>query len=115
MAKLTITGSTKPVVGNVEAYSLAVFDNLISSNSFSFPPAKIQWNIHVQDRKGWRITHGNKKEGEQITYKFTHKSLQYKALKIEVTRGKDKGELYIKPKQAEVPKILRINLLDINS
>ncbi|MCS4300627.1 L,D-transpeptidase family protein [Chryseobacterium sp. BIGb0232] len=115
MAKLTITGSTKPVVGNVEAYSLAVFDNLISSNSFSFPPVKIQWNIHVQDRKGWRTTHGNKKEGEQITYKFTHKSLQYKALKIEVTRGKDKGELYIKPKHAEEPKILRIDLLDINS
>lgn len=115
MAKLTITGSTQPVVGNTEAYSLSVFDNLISSNSFSFPPPKIQWNIHVQDKKGWRITHGNTKEGEHITYQFTHKSLQYKALKIEVKRGKDKGELYIKPKQAEEPKILRVDVLDINS
>lgn len=115
MAKLTITGSTQPVVGNTEEYSLAVFDNLISSNPFSFPPPKIQWNIHVQDKKGWRITHGNEKEGEHITYKFTHKSLQYKALKIEVIRGKDRGELYIKPKQAEEPKILRVDLLDIHS
>lgn len=115
MAKLTITGSTQPVVGNTEAYSLSVFDNLISSNPFSFPPPKIQWNIHVQDKKGWRIAHGNAKEGEHITYQFTHKSLQYKALKIEVKRGKDKGELYIKPKQAEEPKILRVDLLDINS
>ncbi|MBP2615256.1 hypothetical protein [Chryseobacterium jejuense] len=115
MAKLTISGSTQPVVGNTEAYSLSVFDNLISSNSFSFPPPRIDWNIHVQDRKGWRITHGNEKEGEYITYKFTHKSLQYKAVKIEVTRGKDKGELYIKPRQAEEPQILRVDLLDINS
>lgn len=115
MAKLTITGSTQPIVGNTEAYSLSVFDNLRSSNPFSFPPPKIQWNIYVQDKKGWRITHGNTKEGEYITYKFTHKSLKYKALKIEVIRGKDKGELYIKPQQAEEPKILRVDLLDINS
>lgn len=115
MAKLTITGSAKPVVGKREAYSLAVFDNLVSSNSFSFPPPKIQWNIHVQDKKGWRITNGNEKEGEHITYTFTHKSLRYKAVKIEVIRGKDRGELYIKPKQAEEPKILRVDVLDINS
>ncbi|MDN3692758.1 hypothetical protein QWZ06_10940 [Chryseobacterium tructae] len=115
MAKLTITGSTQPIVGNTEAYSLSVFDNLKSSNSFSFPPPKIQWNIHVQDRKGWRITQGNIKEGERITYKFTHKSLKYRSLKIEVIRGKDHGELYIKPKQAEEPKILHVDLLDINS
>ncbi|AZB11032.1 M23 family metallopeptidase [Chryseobacterium sp. G0162] len=115
MAKLTITGNTQPIVGNTEAYSLSVFDNLMSSNSFSFPPSKVQWNIHVKDQKGWRITHGNAKDGEHITYKFTHKSLKYKALKIEVTRGKDKGELYIKPQPAEEPKILRVDLLDINS
>ncbi len=115
MAKLTITGSAKPVVGKMEAYSLAVFDNLVSSNSFSFPPPKIQWNIHVQDKKGWRITNGNEKEGEHITYTFTPKSLRYKAVKIEVIRGKDRGELYIKPKQAEEPKILRVDVLDINS
>ncbi|WP_250255094.1 hypothetical protein [Chryseobacterium sp. Marseille-Q3244] len=115
MAKLTITGNTQPIVGNTEAYSLSVFDNLMSSNSFSFPPSKVQWNIHVKDQKGWRITHGNAKDGEHITYKFTHKSLKYKALKIEVTRGKDKGELYIQPQPAEEPKILRVDLLDINS
>ncbi|WP_185248488.1 M23 family metallopeptidase [Chryseobacterium bernardetii] len=115
MAKLTITGSTQPVVGNTEAYSLSVFDNLVSSNSFSFPPPKVEWSIHVKDRKGWRITHGNAKVGENITYKFTHKSLKYKALRIEVTRGKDKGELYIKPQPAVEAKILRVDLLDINS
>lgn len=115
MAKLTITGSIIPVVGNIEPYSLSVFENLITSNSFSFPPPKIQWNIHVQDRKGWRITQGNIKEGERITYRFTHKSLKYKALKIEVVRGTDRGELYIKPRQAEEPKILRVDLLDLNS
>ncbi|UHO39630.1 hypothetical protein H5J24_06000 [Chryseobacterium capnotolerans] len=90
MAKLTIRGNTKPIVGNTEAYSLSVFDNVMTSNSFSFPPPKVQWNIYVQDRNGWRIANGNIKEGENVTYKFTAKSLKYKALRIEVVRGKIK-------------------------
>lgn len=114
MAKLTITGNTKPVVGNTETYSLSVFDNLMTSNALLSLSPKIQWNLHVQDKKGWRIAKGNTKEGEHITYKFTHKSLQYKSLKIVVTRGKDKGEFYIKPQEAEEPKIIRVDILDIN-
>ena len=114
MAKLTITGNTKPIVGNTEMYSLSAFDNLMTSNALLSLSPKIQWNLHVQDKKGWRIAKGNTKEGEHITYKFTHKSLQYKSLKIVVTRGKDKGEFYIKPQEAEEPKITRVDILDIN-
>lgn len=114
MAKLTITGNTKPIVGNTEMYSLSAFDNLMTSNALLSLSPKIQWNLHVQDKKGWRIAKGNTKEGEHITYKFTHKSLQYKSLKIVVTRGKDKGEFYIKPQEAEEPKIIRVDILDIN-
>ena len=115
MAKLTIRGNTKPIVGNTEAYSLSVFENVMTSNPFSFPPPKVKWDLYVQDRNGWRIAKGNIKEGENITYKFTAKSLKYKALKIEVVRGKDKGELYIKPQEAEDPKIISVELQDINS
>lgn len=114
MAKLTITGNTKPMVGNTEIYSLSAFDNLMTSNALLSLSPKIQWNIHVQDKKGWRIANGNTKEGEQITYKFTHKSLQYKSLKIVVTRGKDLGALYIKPQEAQEPQITRVDILDIN-
>ncbi|REC64091.1 hypothetical protein DRF65_00505 [Chryseobacterium pennae] len=115
MAKLTIRGNTKPIVGNTEAYSLSVFDNVMTSNPFSFPHPKVKWDIYVQDRNGWRIAKGNIKEGENVTYKFTAKSLKYKALRIEVVRGKDKGELYIKPQEAEDPKIVSVELQDINS
>ncbi|OCA77445.1 hypothetical protein BBI01_03040 [Chryseobacterium artocarpi] len=114
MAKLIITGNTKPIVGNTEMYLLSAFDNLMTSNALLSLSPKIQWNLHVQDKKGWRIAKGNTKEGEHITYKFTHKSLQYKSLKIVVTRGKDKGEFYIKPQEAEEPKITRVDILDIN-
>ncbi|MGL6127182.1 hypothetical protein, partial [Chryseobacterium artocarpi] len=103
------------IVGNTEAYSLSVFENVMTSNPFSFPPPKVKWDLYVQDRNGWRIAKGNIKEGENITYKFTAKSLKYKALKIEVVRGKDKGELYIKPQEAEDPKIISVELQDINS
>ncbi|WP_160139350.1 peptidoglycan DD-metalloendopeptidase family protein [Chryseobacterium sp. c4a] len=115
MAKLTIKGNTKPIVGNTEAYSLPVFDNVMTSNPFSFPPPKVKWDIYIQDRNGWRIAKGNIKEGENVTYKFTAKSLKYKALRIEVIRGKDKGELYIKPQETEEPKIVSVELQDINS
>lgn len=114
MAKLIITGNIKPIVGNTEMYSLSAFDNLMTSNALLSLSPKIQWNLHVQDKKGWRIAIGNTKEGEHVTYKFTHKSLQYKSLKIVVTRGKDKGEFYIKPQEAEEPKIIRVDILDIN-
>ncbi|SIS64931.1 Peptidase family M23 [Chryseobacterium ureilyticum] len=114
MAKLIITGNIKPIVGNTEMYSLSAFDNLMTSNALLSLSPKIQWNLHVQDKKGWRIATGNTKEGEHITYKFTHKSLQYKSLKIVVTRGKDKGEFYIKPQEAEESKITRVDILDIN-
>lgn len=115
MTKLTITGNTRPVVGNTEVYSLLVLDHAMTSGPFSVPQPEIRWNIYVQDRKGWRIANGNGKEGERVTYKFTNKSLRYKALKIEAVRGKDRGELYIKPGEAEESKILSVELLDINS
>lgn len=115
MAKLTITGNTEPIVGNTEVYSLSVFNNIMTSNSFGFLSPKVQWNIHVKDKKGWRLTNGNLKEGERVTYKFTDKSLQYIALKIEAVRGEDRGELYIRPKAAVNPKIIRVELLDVNS
>lgn len=115
MAKLTITGNTEPRVGNTEIYSLSAADSLTLSNPVSFPLTKIRWNIHVQDKKGWRITNGNLKEGKMVSYTFTNKSLKYKALKIEVVRGKDRGDLYIRPQAAESPKIVSVELLDINS
>ncbi|WP_278381176.1 hypothetical protein [Chryseobacterium arthrosphaerae] len=115
MAKLTITGNTTPIVGETEMYSLSLSDRFTLLNPVAFSLTKIEWNIHVQDRKGWRITNGNLKEGTLVTYKFTDKSLQYKALKIEVIRGKDKGDLYIKPQPAENPGITHVELLDIHS
>ncbi|WP_165851717.1 glycosyl hydrolase 108 family protein [Chryseobacterium pennipullorum] len=115
MTKLTITGSKRPIVGNAEAYSLSVFDNLLTSNSFSFPSPKVQWSIHVQDSKGWRIARGNIKEGNPVIYTFTNKSLKYKAIKIEAVRGNDKGALYIHPKEAEEPRIISVELLDVYS
>ncbi|AYZ12447.1 hypothetical protein EGY05_11160 [Chryseobacterium arthrosphaerae] len=115
MAKLTITGNTRPTVGETEMYSLSLSDPFTLLNPVVFPLTKVEWNIHVQDRKGWRITNGNLKEGTLVTYKFTDKSLQYKALKIEVIRGKDKGDLYIKPRPAENPGITHVELLDIHS
>lgn len=115
MAKLIITGNTEPRVGNTEIYSLSAAGGLTLLNPVSFPLTKIRWNIHVQDKKGWRITNGNLKEGEMVSYTFTNKSLKYKALKIEVVRGKDRGDLYIRPQVAESPKIVSVELLDINS
>jgi hypothetical protein len=91
MAKLIITGNTEPRVGNTEIYSLSATNGLTLLNPVSFPLTKIHWNIHVQDKKGWRIANGNLKEGEIVSYTFTNKSLKYKALKIEVVRGKDRG------------------------
>jgi hypothetical protein len=75
---------------------------------------KIHWNIHVQDKKGWRIANGNLKEGEIVSYTFTNKSLKYKALKIELSEERI-GRFVYQATGCRKLKIISVELLDINS
>jgi len=82
MAKLTITGNTTPIVGETEMYSLSLSDRFTLLNPVAFSLTKIEWNIHVQDRKGWRITNGNLKEGTLVTINLQIKASNIKPLKL---------------------------------
>lgn len=114
MAKLTIIGNAKPVIGTNEMYSISsVKPNL---NKFQTPlkTPKTQWGIMVLLKNGWVRAEKNNKEGQIVPYKFGQKSLTYKGIKIVVQRGGDKGELIIHPQRAKEPKISKVELFDGN-
>lgn len=56
----------------------------------------------------------NTKKGESVSYTFKQSSLSRESIKIDVTKGNNKGELIIKTKRAGQPKILKVDLLDVN-
>lgn len=117
MAKLTILGNDKPIIGKDEMYSISAFDTMLNLSVNVLQPKKlnekIQWAIMVQTKTGWRDG-GSHKEGPYAPYKFGQPSLAHKGIKIVVKRGDDSGELIVHPQRAKEPKITKIELLDAN-
>lgn len=117
MAKLTILGNDKPIIGQDEMYSIYALDTLTFLSTNILQPKKLnektQWAIMVQTKTGWRDG-GSHKEGPYAPYKFGQKSLAHKGIKIVVKRGSDSGELIIHPQRAKEPKITKVELLDAN-
>lgn len=116
MAKLTIVGNANPVIGTKEMYSISSFNDWLQPIKIQFPlkTPETQWGIMVQTKTGWVRAEKNNKDGQIVPYTFGQKSLTYKAIKIVVQKGEDKGELIIHPQRAKEPKISKVELLDAN-
>ena len=119
MAKLTIIGNDKPVIGTEEMYSVSSINDWLHPNNNNpfIPPMKppvTKWGIMVLTKNGWVRTPKNDKEKLIAPYRFTQKSLMNKSIKIIVERGSDTGELIVYPQRAKEPKITKVELLDAN-
>ena len=118
MAKLTIIGNPKPVIGKEEMYSVSSINDWLHLNNNPFkPPMKppvIKWGIMVLTKSGWVRTPKNNKDMQIAPYNFTQRSLMHKSIKIVVERGSDSGELIVYPQRAKEPKINKVELLDAN-
>ncbi|MDR2206477.1 MAG: hypothetical protein LBE36_10045, partial [Flavobacteriaceae bacterium] len=113
LKQLTIIGNATPEIGVQHQYSL--MDFMLSYDDPHFPEnPETEWNIHVLEDGEWRKTTGSAKYGDVVYYTFTQKSLTRKGIKLIATQGENTGELILKPKSAGTPKIVRIELLDIN-
>ncbi|MDR3025138.1 hypothetical protein [Chryseobacterium sp.] len=117
MPKLTIIGNSTLEIGKQNQYSIVSlgFNPISYNNPFSpQKPLLTEWTIYVLEAGNWRKTTENTKYGDTVSYTFTQKSLTRKGIKLKVIKGEDSGELIIKPKSAKNPKIIKIELLDIN-
>lgn len=118
MSDFKIIGSTDPVVGKEEFYSVNTFlpsvlpfQNTASNNSFEQP---VKWEIYILENGRWRKTKENDKTGKRVSYTFFQKSLTRKGIRILARRGEDVARLNITTHPAEQPKIESIELLDKN-
>ncbi|GAA3767911.1 L,D-transpeptidase family protein [Flavobacterium ginsengiterrae] len=116
MSDFKIIGSTDPIVGKEEFYSVNTFlpsvlpfQNTASNNSFEQP---VKWEIHILENGRWRKTKENDKTGKRISYTFLQKSLERKGIRILARRGEDIARLNVTTHPAEQPKIESIELLD---
>ncbi|ANF50589.1 hypothetical protein A0O34_08665 [Chryseobacterium glaciei] len=113
---LIITGNTNPEIGKEIHYSIFqhapnfTVENPLFLNSVE----KAEWQVLILEHGKWRKTSENTKKGDNISYTFTQNSLWREGIKLVVTKGNDKGELIIKTRKAGQPKILKIDLLDVN-
>jgi len=117
MSQLLIIGDKNPEIGKETKYiiSLVNFGGLSNNISVFNPISEIpQWQIFVLEHGKWRKTSENTKQGESVSYTFKQSSISREGIKIVVTKGNDKGELIIKTKRAGQPKILKVDLLDVN-
>ncbi len=116
MSDFKIIGSTDPIVGKEEFYSVNTFlpsvlpfQNTASNNSFEQP---VKWEIYILENGRWRKTKENDKTGKRISYTFLQKSLERKGIRILARRGDDVARLNVTTHPAEQPKIESIELLD---
>ncbi|SHG29111.1 hypothetical protein [Chryseobacterium vrystaatense] len=116
MVKLTIIGSSKPVIGEKEMYSvssLSGWDHLVHPLKNPLEVPKTHWEVMVKTQKGWRKG-GSNKEGQTVPYTFGQKSLLHREIKIVAQQGEDKAELMVHPQRAKESKITKVDLLDAN-
>lgn len=116
MGKLTIIGSSKPVIGEKEMYSVSSlndWDHLVHPLKNPLEVPKTHWEVMVKTQKGWRKG-GSNKEGQTVPYTFGQKSLLYREIKIVAQQGEDKAELMVHPQRAKKSKITKVDLLDAN-
>lgn len=117
MSQLLIIGDKNPEIGKETKYTISLvnFGGLSNNISVFNPISEIpKWQILVLEHGKWRKTSENTKQGESVSYTFKQSSLSRESIKIVVTKGNDKGELIIKTKKAGQPKILKVDLLDVN-
>ncbi|AZA54735.1 L,D-transpeptidase [Chryseobacterium sp. G0201] len=117
MSQLLIIGDKNPEIGKETKYTISLvnFGGLSNNISVFNPISEIpKWQILVLEHGKWRKTSENTKQGESVFYTFKQSSLSRESIKIVVTKGNDKGELIIKTKKAGQPKILKVDLLDVN-
>ena len=120
MSSLKINGTSMPVVGVKEIYSvLHITDSKIPQNQLyndnsSVFENQIKWFIYVLDRGNWRLAKGNEKTGETVDFTFTQTSLKWKEMKMIVHAYGQKAMIDIKPQKASQGKILYVELLDKN-
>jgi len=120
MSNLKINGTSMPVVGVKEIYSvLHITDSKIPQNQLyndnsSVFENQIKWFIYVLDRGKWRLAKGNEKTGETVDFTFTQTSLKWKEMKMIVHAYGRKAMIDIKPQKASQGKILYVELLDKN-
>ncbi|MFP3590571.1 hypothetical protein [Chryseobacterium sp. SIMBA_038] len=117
MSQLLIIGDNNPEIGKETKYTISLvnFGGLSNNINVFNPISEIpQWQILVLEHGKWRKTSENTKQGESVSYTFKQSSLSREGIKLVVTKGNDKGELIIKTKRAGQPKILKVDLLDVN-
>ncbi|WP_294249274.1 hypothetical protein [uncultured Chryseobacterium sp.] len=125
MRKLMISGNTRPVIGQKEMYSVSFADEnnghlhehwlnpsgLLYENPLQ--ASGTHWEVMVKTGTDWRKG-GSAKEGQTVPYTFGQKSLMHRGIKIVARQGQHTAELVVYPQRAKEPKLLKVELLDVN-
>lgn len=114
MSVITILGNASPRIGTATKYvAITPYANILR-NSMAASQENILWDIYILENGKWRKTQENSKKGKEVEYNFTQRSLLRKGIKLVVNIDGEIGELLIKPMPALAPKILKVELLDVN-
>lgn len=119
-----ISGNARPIIGQKEMYSVSFADENAHPHEHWLNPSGLlyetplqadgtQWEVMVKTGTGWRKG-GSAKEGQTVPYTFGQKSLMHREIKIIARQGEHTAELVVHPQRAKEPKLLKVELLDVN-